>query len=168
MGCHPGSLQQKCDPDKYPQNSNNNRLCFPSHQTFSIFAPLVVPWGHILDPRGGSVMLACICKIQLHIAFVFFYTSDMFHSRSFGYPLGSHPGSLLQTYCPGKYSQNSSKRCLRVLPIRHFPFWLLLVDPWDPILRSCGKSVMLTSTCAIQLKVVYGFLPIRRFPFSLI
>ena len=98
----------------------------------------------------------------------FFYPSGVFHIRSFDCHLGSHPGSLLQTYCPGKYSQNSSKRCLRVLPIRHFPFWLLLVDPWDPILRSCGKSVILTSTCAIQLKVVYGFLPIRRFLFSLI
>jgi hypothetical protein len=55
LGSHPGSLREKCDPDKYLQNSNEHRLCFFTHQTFSIFAPLAVPWDPILDPCGKSV-----------------------------------------------------------------------------------------------------------------
>jgi hypothetical protein len=135
---HPGSLRQKCDPDKYSQNSNKNRLCFFTHQTFSIFTPSAGPWDTILDPCGKSVILTGARKIQIKsvyvflpirhfpfsllwsslripswvpagnvwswqvfakfkwTSFMFFHPPDIFHFRSFGCPLGSHPGSLRQ------------------------------------------------------------------------
>jgi len=56
---------------------------------------------------------------------MFFYPSDIFHFRSFGCPLGSHPGSLRQKCDPDKCLQNSNKSRLSFLPIRHFSFLLL-------------------------------------------
>jgi len=124
LGSHPGSLQQECDPYKHLQNSNKSRLCFFTHQTFSIFAPLVAPWDPILDPCGKSVILTSACKIQIKVVWAF-YPSDIFYFCSFGCPLGSHPGSLRQKCDPDKYSQKSNEYRLCFLPIRHFPFPLL-------------------------------------------
>jgi hypothetical protein len=43
-----------------------------------------------------------------------------------------------------------------------------LVGPWDPIMHPCDKSVILAGSYKIQIKIVYGFLSIRKFPCSLL
>ena len=167
LGCHPGSLQQKCDPDKYPQNSNNNRLCFPSHQTFSIFGPLVVPWGHILDPRGGSVMLACICKIQLHIAFVFFTHPTC----SILVPLVTPWDPILDPCCKSVFLLSIRKIQSKVFYLfthRAFPIFYPLTFFWDPIIDPCCKSMIMGSVSKTQIQIAYVFFAIRHFPFSLL
>ena len=126
------------------------------------FRSFAVPWDPILDPCGKSVILTSIRKNQMNIVYVF-YPSDIFHFRSFGCPLGSHPGSLRQKCDPDKYSQNSNKIRLCFFTHQTFSISTPLVVPWDPILDPCGKSVILTSTHTIQIKIVYEFSPIRHF-----
>ena len=71
LGSPFGSLQQKCDPDKCAQKTHKNRLCFSTHQTFSICFPLVVPWGPHLDPCSKSVILTGARKIHIKVVHVF-------------------------------------------------------------------------------------------------
>ena len=66
-----GSLQQKCDPDRCAQKSPTSRLCFFTHQTFSIFIPLAVPWVPNLHPCSKSVILAGVRKIHIKVVYVF-------------------------------------------------------------------------------------------------
>ena len=44
---------------------------FFTHRTFSIFVPLVVFWGAILDPCCKSMILTSVSKIQIKVAYVF-------------------------------------------------------------------------------------------------
>ena len=53
------------------QNSHKSRLCFFTHQTFSIFIPLAVPWCPNLDPCCKSVILTGARKIRIKIVSVF-------------------------------------------------------------------------------------------------
>jgi hypothetical protein len=97
-----------------------------------------------------------------------FHPSDIFDFRSFDCPLGSHPESLQQKCDPYKYAQNSFKSRLCVFAHQTFSIFVPLAVPWGPILDPCGKSAVLTGARKIQIKIVYAFLPIRHFPFSLL
>ena len=68
---HLGSLLQKCDPDRCDHNSHKSRLCFFTHQTFSIFIHLVFTWCPNLDPCCKSVILACAIKNYIKVVYVF-------------------------------------------------------------------------------------------------
>ena len=74
FGCHLGfqfgSLQQKCNPDGCSQNPYKSRLCFLTHQTFSMFVPLAVPRRPNLDPCGKSVILAGTLSNRIKIVYV--------------------------------------------------------------------------------------------------
>ena len=71
LGFQLGSLRQKCDPGRCAQNSHKNRFCFFTHQTFSSFIPLAVPWGPNLDPCCKSVILTGARKILVKAVYVF-------------------------------------------------------------------------------------------------
>ncbi len=45
---------------------------FCTHQTFSIFTLLIVPWGPNLDPCGKSVILTGAREIHIKVVYVFF------------------------------------------------------------------------------------------------
>ena len=167
LGSQLGSLRQKCDPDKRAQNSHKSRLCFFTHQTFSIFIRLYVPWDPNLDPCGKSVVLAGAFKIHVKIVYVF-YPSDDFHFHSFGCPLGFQLGSLLQKWDPDKCAQNLRKSRLCFFAHQTFPIFSPLVVLWGPSLDPCGKSVVLTGVFKIYIKVVYDVVAIWHFPFSFI
>ena len=72
LGCQLGSLLRKCDPDRCVQKSHKSRLCFSTHQTFSICISLAVPWGSNLDPCSKSVLLTSARKIHTKSVYVFF------------------------------------------------------------------------------------------------
>ena len=71
LGSQLRSWRQKCDPDRYSQNAHKSRFCFFTHQTFSIFLPLAVPWGPTLDPCSKSVILTSARKIHIKVVYVF-------------------------------------------------------------------------------------------------
>ena len=119
-----GSLLQKCDPDRRAQNSHKSRLCFFTHQTFSIFIRLYVPWDPNLDPCGKSVVLAGARQIHLTIVYVF-YPSSISHFHSFGCSLGSQLWPLLQKSDPDRCAQNPHKNRLCFLSIGRFSFSFL-------------------------------------------
>ena len=101
-------------------------------------------------------------------SFMFFYPSYTFHYHSFGCPLGSQLGSLLQKCDPDRRTQNSHKSRLCFFTHQTFPIFIPLDVPWGPNLDPCGKSVILTGARKIHIKVVYVFLPIIHFPFSFV
>jgi len=93
FGCHLGfqlgSLLQKCDPDRRDQNSHKSRLCFFTHQTFSIFIHFAVTWGPDLDPCCKSVILTSAIKIHIKVVYAFLtsmHFSFSFLSLSLGVP----------------------------------------------------------------------------------
>ena len=163
LGLQFGSLQQKCALDKCAQNSHKKRLCFFTHQTFSIFIPLVVPWGPLLDPCSKSVILTSASKIHIEIVH-FFYPSDIFHLHPFGCPLGLQFGSLQQKCALDKCAQNSHKKRLCFFTHQTFSIFIPLVVPWGPLLDPCSKSVILTSANKIRIKVVHAFFTHQTFP----
>ena len=77
--------------------------------------------------------------------------------------LGCHSGSLLQKYDPDKCEQNSNKSRLCFFSHQALSTFASLAVPWGAILDPCGKSVILASTCAIQINVVYGFFTHQAF-----
>ena len=99
-------------------------------------------------------------------SFMFFYPSYTFHYHSFGCPLGSQLGSLLQKCDPDRRTQNSHKSRLCFFTHQTFPIFIPLAVPWGPNLDPCCKSVILTGARKIHIKVVYVLLPIIHFPFS--
>ena len=96
-----------------------------------------------------------------------FYPSGSFHVRSSGYAFGSPPGSLPQKCDTDKYSQNLNKRRFGFFTHQAFSIFVLAAVPWGPILDPCCKSMILTSIHKIQITIVYVFLAIRHFRFSL-
>ena len=115
------SLLQKCAPDKRAQNSHKSRLGFFANPAFSIFNPLVVPWGRHLDPCSESVILTGARENHIKIVYVF-CPSDISRFHSFGCPLGFQLRSLQQKCDPKWFAQNSHKSRLCFLPIIHFHF----------------------------------------------
>jgi hypothetical protein len=79
---------------------------------------------------------------------------------------GPQLGSLLQKCDPDRCDQNSHKNCLCFFTHQTFSIFSPLAVAWCPNLDPCGKSVVLTVTIKIHMKVVYVFLPSRQFPFS--
>ena len=123
LGGQLGSLRQKCDPDRCTQSSHKSRLCFVTHQTFSIFIPLAVPWCPNLDPCGKSAILTSARKIHIKVVCVF-CPSDISHFHSFGCRLESQLRSLRQKCDPDRCSQNThqSRFCFFYpADIFHFP-----------------------------------------------
>ena len=165
MGSQLGSLLQKCDPDRCARNSHKSRFCFFTHQTFASFIPLAVPWGPNLDPCCKSVILTGARKIHIKVVSVF-CPSDIFQFHSFGCPLGSQLGSLLQKCDPERCSRISHQSRLCFVTHQTFSIFIPLAVPWRPNLAPCCKSVILTGARKISIKVVSVFLPIRHFPVS--
>ena len=162
-----GSLLQKCDADRCEPNSHKSRLCFLALQTFPIFIPLVVPWGPSLDPCGKSVILTCARKIHKKIVYVF-CPSEIVHVHSFGCPLEFQLGSLQQKCDPDRRAQKSHKSRLCFFAHQTFSIFIPLAVLCGPNLDPCSKSVLLTRARKIHTKVVYVFLPIMQFPFSIL
>ena len=76
LGSQLGSLLQKCDPERCSRISHQSRLCFFTHQTFSIFIRLAVPWCPNLDPCCKSVILTGARKIHIKVVSVFLPIRD--------------------------------------------------------------------------------------------
>ena len=165
LGSPFGSLQQKCDPDRCAKKSHKNRLCFSTHQIFSMFIYFSITWSPNLDPCCKSVILTGAIKIHIKVIYVF-YPSDIFHFHSFGCHLGSQLGSLRQKNDPDKRNQNSHKSRLCFFTQQTFPIFISFAVTWCPTLDPCCKNVILTGAIKIHIKVVYAFLPSRHFPFS--
>ena len=98
---------------------------------------------------------------------MFLYPWDIFPFHSFGCPLGSQLGSLLQKCAPDRRAQNSLKGRLCFLPIRHFSICVPLVVPWGPNLDPCCASVILTGARNIHTKVVYVSFTHQTFSISI-
>ena len=97
-----------------------------------------------------------------------FYAADISHFHFFRCHLVSHLGSLLQKCDPDRRDQNSHESRLCFFTQQTFPIFIPLAVTWDPNLDPCDKSVILTGAIKIHIKIVYGFLPTRHFPFSFI
>ena len=110
FGCPLGSrfrsLQQKRGPDRCAQNSHQSRLCFLTHQTFSIFIPLFVPCRPNLDPCGKNVVLTGARQIRIKVVCDFLPIRHFLFSFLWS-SLGSQFGSLQQKRDPDRRAQNS-------------------------------------------------------------
>ena len=127
FGCHLGSqlgsLLQKCDPDRCAQKSHKNRLCFSTHQTFSICFPLVVPWGPHLDPCSKSVILTGARKIHIKAVYVFFFTHQTFPFPFLWLSLGVPSWALGEKARHCKDFMQFLKKMVRAFSASHaFPF----------------------------------------------
>ena len=160
-----GSLRRKCDPDKCTQNSHKSCLCFLTHQTFSIFIPLVVPLGPDLDPCSKNVILAGARKIYIKVVCVCFAHQAFASFIPLAVPWGSNLGPC----CNNVILTGAREIHIKVVYVffthQTFPIFIPLVVPWSPSLDPCCKNVILTSARKNHIKVVYAFLPIRHFPF---
>lgn len=168
MGCPSWILAEKCDPGKYSQNPNKFRLRFLPLRRFPFWLLWPTLWHRIPPLRGKNAILTSTCKIQIKVVYVFFTHRAFSMFTTFGYPLGCHPGSLLQKCAPDKYSQNLNKSRLCFLTHQAFFIVVPLAVPWGPILDPCSKSMTLTSVATIQIRIVSVFLAIKHFPFSLL
>ena len=142
LGSQFGSWQQKYDPDRCAQNSYKNRLCFLTHQTFSIFIPLAVLGRPNLDPCGKSVILAGARKMRIKVVYVF-CPPDIFHFHSSDCCLAPQLGSLRQKCDPGRCDQHLHKSRLCFFTQQTFSIFIPLAVTWGPNLDPCGKSVIL-------------------------
>ena len=154
-----GSLLQKCDPDRCAQNSHKNRFCFFTHQTFSSFIPLAVPWGPNLDHCYKSVILTGAREIHIKVVSVFLpirHFPFSFLWLSLGVPTG-----ILNTKVWSWHAraQNSHKSRLCFVTHPTFAIFIPLAVPWCPNLDPCGKSAILTGARKIHIQVVYVFCP---------
>ena len=125
FGSQLGSLLQKCNPERCSRISHQSRLCFFTHQTFSIFIPLAVPW----CPNLVSLLQQCDpdrCAQNSHQSRLCFLTHQTF---SIFIPLFVPCRPNLDP-C-GKNVVLTGARQIRIkvvcdfLPIRHFLFSFL-------------------------------------------
>ena len=136
-----------------------------THQTFSIFIRLAVPWCPNLDPCCKSVILTGASKIRLKVVHVFLpirHFPFAFLWLSLGYRFGSSQQKCVLDKC----AQKSHKKRLCFVTHQTFSIFIPLVVPWGPHLDPCSKSVILTGALKNHIKIVYVFLPIRYFPFA--
>ena len=66
-----GSLMQKCDPDWRAKIRIKIVYVFFTHQVFTIFIPLAVPWGPNLNPCGKSAILTGARKMHIKVVSAF-------------------------------------------------------------------------------------------------
>ena len=105
------------------------------------------------------------CAHNSHKTRMFFNQADIFHFHSFCCRLRSQLGSLLQKCNPDSRDQNLHKSRLCVFNQQTFSIFNLLAVTWSHNLDPCGKSVVLTVTIKIHMKVVYVFYPADSFHF---
>ena len=120
-----GSLRQKCDLGRRAQNLLNNRLCFFTHQAFSIFIALAVPWDSNFDPCCKRVILTGARKNHIKAVYAFLPIRHF----PFSFLWLSLWGPNLDPCCKSVILKGAREIHIKAvcvfLPIRHFAFSLL-------------------------------------------
>jgi len=125
LASHPASSRQKCDPDKYLQNSNKSRLCFFTPRAFSMFTT----FGYPLGCHPGSLLQKCApdkYSQNLNKSRLCFLTHQAFFIVV---PLAVPWGPILDPCSKSMTLTSVATIQIRIvsvfLAIKHFPFSLL-------------------------------------------